>query len=235
VRPPRGILNLVGASRWITALTTYPHPREISGLVGASRWTAAFTTYPHLHGTTIRAVYGGCHKRARVLKHTSRHQKGNHLPAPTIFILPKIVLLFPLDQQDTVLIPLTADPTSLEAASLVHLLRINVPLAKLTLGSIGPARSLPLRTRYRHIRHLRRFPIPVLVPHNQPRSRRNLRHSRPGEISKQRSRQISSARRPITKSLAVVRTSYLPVTALVRHRLGVTPRHLHAGRPCPSP
>jgi hypothetical protein len=213
VRPPREISTPVGPGRSITVFTLYPRPREIM----------------------VRAVEGH-HRNVQVLKHTARLRTGGLLRAPTIFTPPKIVLPLPLDQRDTVLIPPITDPARVEVASLVHPLQANVPLAKLTLGPIGPARSLPLRGRYRHIQHLRRqSPIVVLLLHNKTCSCKNPRHSHPGENSSQPSHQVSSARRRITNSLVVVRTSYLPVTTLVRRPLRVTPRHLHADHLFPTP
>lgn len=203
MRPPRETLMCVGPGRWIAAFITYPHPREIM----------------------VRAVEDH-HRRVPVLKYTTRHQKGGLLGGPTTIILPKIIL--PLDQQDTVLTPPKSGPARAEVASLAHPFQINVPLAKLTLGSVDLVRSLLLRARYRPIHRQRQpFLVAVLLQHSKPCSHRNPRHSHPEENSTQRSRQVSFARRRTTNNLVVVLTSHILVTTLVRRLLRVTPRHLH--------
>lgn len=196
VRPPREILTRVGPDRSIPAFKRHPHPRGI--IVGAVE---------------------GCFRRVRVLKHTPRHRRGL-LRVPTIFTASKRAQPRPLDQRDTVLIPAISDPPR------VHPLQVNVPLARLIPGRIGPARSLLLRTRYRRTQHLRRPSFTALLRRNKPCSRRNPKRSLPGETYSQHSHLISSARRRITK-FVVVRTSYLLATTLVRRPLRATLRRLH--------
>ena len=223
-----------GIHRVCSRLGIVRPPHEIS-TAGPGRSIAAFTLHPHPHEIMVRAVEGH-YRRIQALKHTARPLKGGLLRTPTTFTPFKIVLPLPLDQQDTVLIPPITDPARVEVASLVHPLQNNVPLAKPTLGPIGPARSLPLRGKYHHIQHLRRqSPIAALLRHNQTCSCMNPRHSHPGENSSQPSHQVLFARRRITNSLVVVRTSCLPVITLVRRPLQVTPRHLHADHLFPTP
>lgn len=183
-----------GIHRVCSKLGIVRPPREISTCVGPGRWITAFTTYPLLREIMVRAVEGH-HRTVRAHRHTTKRRKGGLLRGPTTFTLPKIVLSLPLDQQDTALNPPISDTARVEVALLAHPLQVNVPLVRLTLGPIEPARSLLLRTRYRHIHRLRRqFPVAVLLQHSQPRSPRNPRHSHPEENCTRRSRQISSAR-----------------------------------------
>lgn len=209
-----------GIRRVYSRLATVPLPRKISTPVGPDRWISALTLYPR---PRERAVEGH-RRRVRALKSPPSYWRGGLLRAPITFTVPKIVLpLRKMHQQDTLLIPLTSDPARVEVPLLVLRLQAIVPLIP---GSTGAARSLLLRTRCRLIQHLRRQSLPALLRPNKPRSRRNPKHSHPRENFTQHFHQTSSVHRRITNKVDVVRTSYLPLTTLVRLPLRVTLRLL---------
>jgi hypothetical protein len=214
-----------GIQRVCSRLVIVRPPREILTRVGRDRWITACKLYLRPRGIMVKEVEGR-HRRIRVVKHTTRHRRGGPLRATT-FTASKRALPRPPDQQDTALIPPISDPAR------VHPLQVNVPLARPTPVPIGPARSLP-RTRYHHTQHLRRRSLAVLHRYNKPHSRRNPKHSHPGENSTQHSHPISSARRRITNKLVGVRTNYRLATTLVHHPLRVALRRLHADHLFPS-